>query len=223
MVTAVSTRLHRSTCTHDEYVVRVGGRQVVATVTAHAGGAPVGARHAVAPRPPPPRRRRGHRRHGGAVDAAVPPRHDPAGHAAAVRGAPVPGVPARARRRRRPRRAPAVPGRRARRVRRLRRAVRLPQAGGTARAGGGAHGGAAVAGRHGEHVDAAHGGGAPRVGRGDDEAEEGRDEQVGRAQAEQGAGAVRLRRRLPLLPPRRPCRRRAGAGRDVVYLFFRVI
>uniref|UniRef100_A0A0E0CIX3 3'-5' exonuclease domain-containing protein n=1 Tax=Oryza meridionalis TaxID=40149 RepID=A0A0E0CIX3_9ORYZ len=39
MVTAVSTRLRRSTRTHDEYVVRVGRRKVVATVTAHAGAA----------------------------------------------------------------------------------------------------------------------------------------------------------------------------------------
>uniref|UniRef100_A0A0E0LGA8 3'-5' exonuclease domain-containing protein n=1 Tax=Oryza punctata TaxID=4537 RepID=A0A0E0LGA8_ORYPU len=39
MVTAVSTRLRRSTRTHDEYVVCVGGRHVVATVTAHAGAA----------------------------------------------------------------------------------------------------------------------------------------------------------------------------------------
>lgn len=39
MVTAVSTRLRRSTRTHDEYVVSVGRRQVVATVTAHAGAA----------------------------------------------------------------------------------------------------------------------------------------------------------------------------------------
>ncbi|KAF0927802.1 hypothetical protein E2562_036222 [Oryza meyeriana var. granulata] len=37
--TTVSTRLRRSTRTHDEYVVCVGGRQVVATVTSHAGAA----------------------------------------------------------------------------------------------------------------------------------------------------------------------------------------
>ncbi|KAF0920010.1 hypothetical protein E2562_032494 [Oryza meyeriana var. granulata] len=39
VATAVSTRLRRSKRTHDEYVVCVGGRQVVATVTAHVGAA----------------------------------------------------------------------------------------------------------------------------------------------------------------------------------------